>query len=53
MVEKQLDPVCGMEVTEEEAACSYEFKGRKYFFCADACRDEFVAHPDRFVPGRA
>lgn len=45
MSEKQIDPVCGMEVKPEEAACSYEFEGRTYYFCAASCRDSFVQDP--------
>ncbi|MFO7675457.1 MAG: YHS domain-containing protein [bacterium] len=53
MAEEKLDPVCGMTVTEENAACSYEFNGKKYYFCADACRDTFAENPDRYVRNRS
>lgn len=43
------DPVCGMEVTKEQAACSYEYKGKTYYFCAQSCRDEFAANPQNFL----
>ncbi len=44
-----LDPVCGMTVTEENAACSYQYQGRTFYFCAQSCLDEFVANPDRYL----
>jgi Cu+-exporting ATPase len=49
MDEKHVDPVCGMEVTEKEAACSYDFKGKTYYFCNESCRDEFQVDPARFL----
>jgi len=49
MEDKHIDPVCGMEVTEENAACSYDYKGRTYYFCAESCRDRFAADPTRFL----
>ena len=52
MSEKSIDPVCGMEVTEETAACSVEHKGRKYYFCAEACREQFATDPERFLEQR-
>lgn len=47
--EGNLDPVCGMEVTKENAACSYEHKGKTYYFCAQSCKDDFIANPAGFV----
>ena len=44
-----LDPVCGMEVTEEDAACSYEYQGKKYYFCAASCRDAFTQDPQGYL----
>jgi len=44
-----LDPVCGMNVTKEDAACSYDHKGKTYYFCAASCRDEFAAAPDKYL----
>jgi P-type Cu+ transporter len=44
-----LDPVCGMTVTKENAACSYDYNGKTFYFCAASCRDEFVAAPDKYT----
>jgi YHS domain-containing protein len=49
MEEKHTDPVCNMEVTKENAACSYEHKGKTYYFCAESCRDSFATQPDQFL----
>lgn len=47
--EGNVDPVCGMTVTKENAACSYDHKGKTYYFCAASCKDEFVAAPDKYL----
>jgi len=47
--EGNLDPVCGMTVTKENAACSYDYKGKTYYFCAASCMDEFVSNPDKHL----
>ncbi|MBM3322943.1 YHS domain-containing protein [candidate division WOR-3 bacterium] len=47
--EGNLDPVCGMNVTAETAACSYQHKGRTFYFCAQSCRDQFAADPNRYT----
>ncbi len=46
-----IDPVCGMTVTKENAACSYDYNGKTYYFCAASCKDEFVAAPDKYASG--
>ena len=44
-----IDPVCGMEVDEETAAATYEYKARTYYFCAVGCKDKFAREPEKFV----
>ena len=41
------DPVCGMEVTEENNCADYE--GKHYCFCSPRCKDEFMSHPDKYI----
>ena len=36
-----IDPVCKMEVNEEEAEYVSEYKGKKYYFCTEECKEEF------------
>jgi YHS domain-containing protein len=43
------DPVCGMEVKEDGAAATYEYKGKKFYFCAVGCKDKFSKNPEKFV----
>ncbi len=46
---KTKDPVCGMEVSEDEAPFSAEYKGKTYPFCSKSCRDRFLQDPERYV----
>ena len=42
------DPVCGMSLASENAACSYvctDFGGKKYCFCSEICKNSFLEHP--------
>jgi Cu+-exporting ATPase len=43
-----IDPVCGMTV-DPEAAGSYEYKGRTYYFCSTHCLHKFREDPERFL----
>jgi len=43
------DPVCGMEVDRDSAAATSEYQGRTFYFCAQACKEEFDANPEQFV----
>lgn len=43
------DPVCGMLVCRTTAAAEYEFQGKTYYFCAEACRAAFAEEPSRYL----
>jgi Cu+-exporting ATPase len=43
------DPICGMEVKEEEAAATYEYQGKTYYFCALGCQEKFAQNPEQFI----
>ena len=47
------DPVCGMEVSPETAAASAELEGATYYFCAQSCKDAFLAEPRRYLDGES
>lgn len=42
------DPVCGMQVDEEEAEFRTEYKGKTYYFCAEMCQKKFEKDPEKF-----
>jgi Cu+-exporting ATPase len=49
-----IDPVCGMEISREDAVGSYVHEGHEYFFCNPSCLENFRANPDRYLsPGQA
>lgn len=43
------DPVCGMTVRHSVAAAICEHDGRRFYFCAASCADEFRRDPDRYT----
>jgi Cu+-exporting ATPase len=44
-----IDPVCGMEVTSEDAAAAWPHAGTTYYFCSVGCMERFRADPERFL----
>ena len=49
MVERYIDPVCGMEVTPNSAQAVSEHNGRMYYFCSTDCKVAFDREPERYV----
>lgn len=47
---KPMDPVCGLRVDPEHPVAASVYGGRTYYFHSAACKAEFDAHPDQFVP---
>ncbi len=43
------DPVCGMNVNPATAKHSYEYDGKKYFFCCAGCVEKFKANPANYL----
>ena len=46
-----IDPVCKMEVKENEAAATSEYKEKKYYFCNIACKKAFDQDPEKYLAG--
>ena len=46
---RPIDPVCGMRVSPEKAAGSYEFEGVTYYFCGRSCLARFQASPRAYL----
>jgi len=44
-----VDPVCGMNVTEDRAAGSSVFDGHTYLFCSAGCKQKFDANPATYL----
>jgi YHS domain-containing protein len=43
------DPVCGMMVDEKKAAATSQHKGKSYYFCSVACKQQFEKNPNQYV----
>jgi P-type Cu+ transporter len=43
------DPVCGMQVSEAQAAGQSEYLGEKFFFCSQDCKTKFDQRPEAYV----
>jgi len=50
--QRQVDPVCGMELGVEEVAAKLSLEGQERVFCSQECLQRFVAAPERYA-GRA
>ncbi|MDX1614308.1 MAG: YHS domain-containing protein [Candidatus Promineifilaceae bacterium] len=46
-----IDPVCHMEVDEETAQWTSEYKGQTYYFCAPGCKRSFDKDPEKYLSG--
>jgi Uncharacterized conserved protein len=44
-----VDPVCKMNVNEKTAKFKSEFKGKTYYFCAQACKKSFDEAPEKYM----
>ena len=42
-------PVCGMNVDENKAAATSQYKGKTYYFCALGCKKAFDAEPEKYL----
>ena len=43
------DPVCNMQVDEQETRHTLESYGRMYYFCSEGCKREFQRHPEDYT----
>ena len=44
-----IDPICKMEVDEKKAKFTSTYKGKKFYFCAPACKKAFDENPENFL----
>ena len=47
-----IDPVCGMSVNPATAAAKACYKGVEVYFCAQACKQAFEDHPQKYTGSR-
>ena len=44
-----IDPVCGMQVEEQNAAGLSEHQGTTYYFDSEECMNKFNQHPEQYA----
>jgi len=44
-----VDPVCRMKVAENSKVLPFTLNENTYFFCAETCRKEFIADPNKYL----
>ena len=42
------DVVCGMDVDPDTAPAKSDYQGVAYYFCAEGCKQEFDANPQKY-----
>jgi YHS domain-containing protein len=47
--QKDVDPVCGMQVDPHKTDLTAEYDGQTYFFCAENCRKAFENQPRKYL----
>ena len=48
-MDQHVDPVCGMTVSPDSAAGSYEYEGTTYYFCGKSCLERFRSDPETYL----
>ncbi len=43
------DPVCGMNVDENNAQYHTQYGGKKYSFCSQDCKTKFEKQPEQYA----
>lgn len=43
------DPVCGMNVNENQAAAKSDYKGQTFYFCCASCNQKFDQNPEQYT----
>lgn len=44
-----IDPVCEMKIKKEDAAGTYEYDGKTYYFCMESHKQDFVKNPEAYL----
>jgi YHS domain-containing protein len=47
----QIDPVCGMQLNEQETADTSVYEGKTYYFCSRDCKEAFDEEPELYLSG--
>ena len=44
-----IDPVCGMQLDDQQTAITSQFMNRTYYFCSLGCKQQFDNDPQRYA----
>ncbi|MBN2545820.1 MAG: YHS domain-containing protein [Spirochaetes bacterium] len=44
-----IDPVCKMEIDENNSEYESSYNGKTYYFCADSCKEKFDNNPEKYI----
>ena len=47
------DPVCGMNVDENNSKYQAQYGGKKYNFCSEECKTKFDQQPEQYARSAA
>lgn len=47
------DPVCGMQVEDENAVLQVEYNGKTFHFCSSECQEVFQTDPEPYAKAAA
>ena len=50
---KVIDPVCGMTMDEKDAAATFAYQEKIYYFCSTSCKERFEKDPEAYAEGKA
>lgn len=48
MATKVKDPVCGMEISPDDAVAQETHDGQVFYFCSHQCHEAFLGDPHRY-----
>ena len=49
----QTDPVCGMQVDDQQTSLKSQYQGTNYSFCSADCKRKFDQQPEQYVGKQA
>jgi YHS domain-containing protein len=44
-----VDPICRMNVIENEAKYTSTYDGKRFYFCSSACKQQFDKTPQKYA----
>jgi YHS domain-containing protein len=48
-----IDPVCGMDVNENNPPAKTTYENKTYYFCSEQCKTDFEEDPEEFISSAA